>query len=247
MIVTVMLILLNKHYYLIVYLGKLKVFSKDAMKQTINYTNDLSNFDNSKIPLEQQICLMKASDSVKEKAMNKLKEVKSKTDDTGSKARSYLEGLLKIPFGINKEEWILTVMNAIKTIFKRLIENVTKLDNKFDVNLDNITNIKIKNTCSIIKKEYIGNINNKIIDNLILNYTPDKRNDLIINICNINNIIKKNKIKSNKLIHSGKKMEFMKNEIKEFIINNNSNIQLIEQLSKLKKFIQYLSCRINNK
>ena len=213
---------------------KVKSFFKDAMKQTINYTNDLSNFDNSKIPLEQQICLMKASDSVKEKAMNKLKEVKSKTDDTGSKARSYLEGLLKIPFGINKEEWILTVMNAIKTIFKRLIENVTKLDNKFDVNLDNITNIKIKNTCSIIKKEYIGNINNKIIDNLILNYTPDKRNDLIINICNINNIIKKNKIKSNKLIHSGKKMEFMKNEIKEFIINNNSNIQLIEQLSKLK-------------
>jgi ATP-dependent Lon protease len=213
---------------------KVKSFFKDAMKQTINYTNDLSNFDNSKIPLEQQICLMKASDSVKEKAMNKLKEVKSKTDDTGSKARSYLEGLLKIPFGINKEEWILTVMNAIKTIFKRLIENVTKLDNKFDVNLDNITNIKIKNTCSIIKKEYIGNINNKIIDNLILNYTPDKRNDLIINICNINNIIKKNKIKCNKLIHSGKKMEFMKNEIKEFIINNNSNIQLIEQLSKLK-------------
>ena len=213
---------------------KVKSFFKDAMKQTINYTNDLSNFDNSKIPLEQQICLMKASDSVKEKAMNKLKEVKSKTDDTGSKARSYLEGLLKIPFGINKEEWILTVMNTIKTIFKRLIENVTKLDNKFDVNMDNITNIKIKNTCSIIKKEYIGNINNKIIDNLILNYTPDKRNDLIINICNINNIIKKNKIKCNKLIHSGKKMEFMKNEIKEFIINNNSNIQLIEQLSKLK-------------
>ena len=148
---------------------KIKSFFKDAMKQTINYTNDLSNFDNSKIPLEQQICLMKASDSVKEKAMNKLKEVKSKTDDTGSKARSYLEGLLKIPFGINKEEWILTVMNKIKDIFKRLIENVIKLDNKFIIDMDNITNIKIKNTCSIIKKEYIGNINNKIIENLIIN------------------------------------------------------------------------------
>ena len=30
------------------------------MKQTITYTNSLSNFDNNKIPLEQQICLMKA-------------------------------------------------------------------------------------------------------------------------------------------------------------------------------------------
>jgi hypothetical protein len=60
---------------------KIKSFFKEAMKQTISYTNNLSNFDNSKIPLEQQICLMKASDSIKEKAMNKLKEVKSKTDD----------------------------------------------------------------------------------------------------------------------------------------------------------------------
>jgi hypothetical protein len=35
------------------------------MKKTIQYTNELSNFDINKIPLEQQICLLKASDSVK--------------------------------------------------------------------------------------------------------------------------------------------------------------------------------------
>ena len=57
------------------------------MKQTIKYTNNLSNIDNSKIPLEQQICLLKTSDSVKEKAMNKLKEIKGKNDDSGCKAR----------------------------------------------------------------------------------------------------------------------------------------------------------------
>ena len=33
------------------------------------------------IPLEQQICLLKVNDSVKEKAMVKLKEIKSKSDD----------------------------------------------------------------------------------------------------------------------------------------------------------------------
>lgn len=71
-----------------------------AMKDTIEYTTKLSNIDNNKIPLEQQICLMKSNDSVKEKAMNKLKEVKSKTEDSGSKARQYLDGLLKIPFKI---------------------------------------------------------------------------------------------------------------------------------------------------
>ena len=56
------------------------------------------NFDINKIPLEQQICLLKANDNVKEKAMMKLKEVKAKSEDSGSKARQYLDGLLKIPF-----------------------------------------------------------------------------------------------------------------------------------------------------
>lgn len=213
---------------------KIKIFFKDAMKKTINYTNKLSNFDNNKIPLEQQICLMKACDSVKEKAMNKLKEIKSKTDENCSKAKSYLDGLLKIPFGIHKEEWILSVMTNIKDIFKKLVEYVNKQDNNFNINLNNITNIKIKNTCSIIKKEYIENINNKIIENLISTYTSDKKNELIINICNINNIIKKNKVNSEKLIHSGKKTEFMKNEIKTFILDNKTNIQLIEQLKNFK-------------
>ena len=41
------------------------------MKSTVQYTNELSNFEMNKIPLEQQICLMKAPESVKEKAMTK--------------------------------------------------------------------------------------------------------------------------------------------------------------------------------
>jgi len=213
---------------------KVKIFFKEAMKQTIKYTNNLSNIDNSKIPLEQQICLLKTSDSVKEKAMNKLKEIKGKNDDSGCKARNYLDGLLKIPFGIYKEEWILTTMNDIKENFKQLVETVSKIDNTFTIDTNKLTNIKIKNTCSYIKSEYIINIIEKITDNLILNYTPDKRDDLIVNICNINNIIKKNNIKTTKLIHSGKKINFMKNQIKEFILNNNSNTNLIKQLSNIK-------------
>ena len=69
---------------------------REAMKQTIQYTNNLYNFDNNKIPLEQQICLLKADDSVKEKAILKLKEIKAKSEDSGSKLRQYLDGLLKI-------------------------------------------------------------------------------------------------------------------------------------------------------
>ena len=53
------------------------------MQQTIEYTNNLANSDNNKIPLEQQICLLKTNDNVKE-SYAKLK-VKSKSDDSGSK------------------------------------------------------------------------------------------------------------------------------------------------------------------
>lgn len=220
---------------------KSKTYFKDAMKQTITYTNNLSNFDNGKIPLEQQICLMKAPDSVKERAMNKLKEIKSKTDDTGSKARSYLDGLLKIPFGIYKQEWILTVMNNIKSIFKNLIKNMSNLDSKFssviniDNNMDKITNIQIKNICEQIKIECTGNVSNKVVENLIINYTPDKRDELIQNIGNINNIIRANKIKIHRLNHSGKKMGFMKSEIANFIEQFKDNSDIIDQLSSLKQ------------
>ena len=88
-----------------------KKYFRDAMKQTMSYTSNLTNFENTKIPLEQQICLMKSNDVIKEKAMVKLKEVKAKSEDSGSKARSYLEGLLRIPFGIYKEEPILSTLS----------------------------------------------------------------------------------------------------------------------------------------
>ena len=82
----------------------IKRFFKEAMKNTMNYTKEISDFETNKIPLEQQICLLKANNTVKEKAMIKLKEVKAKSEDSGSKARQYLEGLLKIPFGIFRKE-----------------------------------------------------------------------------------------------------------------------------------------------
>lgn len=213
---------------------KTKNFFKDAMKQTISYTNTLSNFDNNKIPLEQQICLLKADVSVKEKAMNKLKEIKSKADDNGSKARTYLDGLLKIPFGIYKKEWILTVMGEIKEVFNKLIDNVKNVDTSFTFDKTNITNIQIKNTCKLIKDNYITNVNDKLILNLKSAFVVDKRNDLIINICNINNIIKKNKLSFHKLIHSGKKIDFMKEEISTFLDKVTNNMAIIEQLCNLK-------------
>lgn len=117
----------------------IKEHFKHAMKKTIEYTNELSNFDMNKIPLEQQICLLKAPDSVKEKAMIKLKEVKAKSEDSGSKARQYLDGILKMPFSIYKREPILYSMETIRNKFKDMCKK------------HNLTGIHVKERYSSIE------------------------------------------------------------------------------------------------
>jgi ATP-dependent Lon protease len=87
---------------------KARLYFKDAMVSTVEYTESLSLGEEANIPLAQQVCLLKASDRIKSKAMNKLREVKAKSEDSGAKARQYLEGLLKIPFGSYRCEEVLT-------------------------------------------------------------------------------------------------------------------------------------------
>ena len=70
--------------------------------------------------------------------MLKLREVKSKADETGSKARQWLEGLLKIPFGVLKEEPMLKKFNEIKEEYQELTETDTDTNINSDKKLDSI-------------------------------------------------------------------------------------------------------------
>ena len=98
-----------------------------AIVETVAYTKKVNKLDTSKVNLEQQICLMRTPDSVKEKALSKLREVKSKSDDNGTKARQYLDGLLKIPFGIVRREAVMDVSAKIKSLFGEVITISTKI------------------------------------------------------------------------------------------------------------------------
>jgi len=198
----------------------IKKYFREAMKQTIQYTNNLSNFDNNKIPLEQQICLMKASDSIKEKAMLKLKEVKSKTEDSGSKARQYLEGLLKIPFGIYKNEPILSVMGESVSIFNNLIEKIRNSEFSEIVKLfkkTNYSSIEMRKYSSLLRETYKDCIKKQLVDNIKMIINNTKRNELIQCICYINSIIKTNICNHPKLCHSGKKTNYMREHISLFV------------------------------
>jgi ATP-dependent Lon protease len=110
---------------------KMRENFKDAMKNTVQYSNAISSkYDSNKITLEQQVFFMKAGDVIKEKAINKLKELKNKTEEQGGKIKQYLEGLLKIPFGIFKEETILTIVKDMNNKFIDLI-NDSSISHKF--------------------------------------------------------------------------------------------------------------------
>jgi len=231
-----------------------KKYFRDAMKQTIQYTNTLSNFDNSKIPLEQQICLMKANDIVKEKAMNKLKEVKAKSEDSGSKARQYLEALLRIPFGIYREEFILKIMKQLNNETCSLIKKVNDNQSDFILNIKKkYTSLEIEQIKKTVINQYMLSQQNKYNSNLQKKLVDQKRNVLINNISKINQIIKNNNLKISKLCHSGKKNKFMQDSINNFLENISNNQQVMSDIQeqfigndKQYKFIKTIENDIKN-
>ena len=195
----------------------IKKYFRDAMKTTIKYTKNLSNFDINKIPIEQQICLLKASDTVKEKAMLKLKEVKAKSEDSGSKARQYLDGLLKIPFGIYKKEAILSIMTDINDDFKSLIEEISYNDKNIIIPIKkSYSTIEIIKYLNYLKNSYVEQSQKNSIDKLKNDFISGKRDNLIAKICLINSVVKKNNLKQLKILHSGKKNAYMKENIANF-------------------------------
>ena len=128
--------------------------------------------------------------------MIKLKEVKAKSEDSGSKARQYLDGLLKIPFGIYKQEPILTVMNDMRRIFNDLMQkiNVSSLQEITFPVKNNYTSLEICKYKNILREKYSNNLNENIVLKIKTILNDCSRNELINNIIAINKINKKHKI-----------------------------------------------------
>jgi ATP-dependent Lon protease len=199
---------------------------KTAMKNTVQYTNDLANFDIQKIPLEQQICLLKAPDSVKEKAMQKLKEVKAKSEDSGSKARQFLDGLLKIPFSIYRKEPILGIMDTIRAQFMDLV-NSPDFSNIYNLNFikkEKYTSLEILKCLNKIKEPNGTIVKKDISDSVLKKMLNDcDKNTLSTYILKINETIVKNKMNIPSLKHSNKRKGDIICQINEFITYINTS------------------------
>jgi len=179
----------------------IKQYFKDAMKQTVSYTNAISKYESGNMTLEQQICLLKTTDAIKEKAMVKLREIKSKSDDTTTKARQYLEGLLKIPFGVFSRENIMEETKKIKDIYSNLcVKNeIQELLKNNNIKSQSCTVLEIKNACIQINNE-IETIELKCVDNFIAsildndNHHYRKKNHFVAILNKITTFIKRHKL-----------------------------------------------------
>jgi len=207
---------------------KIKNYFKDAMKNTINFTqNSIQKYDTNRISIEQQIYLWKVSDSIKEKAIIKLKEIKGRPDDSGIKAKQYIEGLLKIPFNIYREEPVLKMSKKTNTNFIKLLHDLilNNLNEGFTENImveAKFTNLEIYNYLCIIE----NNLKKTLQDNIhIQNFKPKEINELYNNIIQITKLTKCRKNNKNAIINDFLTTGSLNNIIEAFQTLNRSNIE----------------------
>jgi len=161
---------------------------KIAIKRVSDYNKKLINFNEEDIPYEKRICLLKAPDYVKSKAMEKYKEIINKGNDNTAKCQQYLDGLLKIPFNVYKKEPIIGFLNNFKININlfiiELLNEMKILKEEFNLN-----DININNIIQLCDKYYNQNLTSKNIDEFIKNI-----NIHIQYLCSYNLDINDNKI-----------------------------------------------------
>jgi hypothetical protein len=99
---------------------------KIAHKNAENYTQKIQSMQNTNIDYEKRIALLKASDEIKNKAFDKMKEMNG-SKESSVKAENYLNGLLKIPFGVQHIEPIMMFTENFKDEILDTINYVVKI------------------------------------------------------------------------------------------------------------------------
>ncbi len=135
---------------------------KIALKKIDKNNKEFYEFNEDDIGYEKRIMLLKANETTKNKAMEKYKEILNKNGENVSKAQQYLDGLLKIPFGIYKREDIISFLNDFR---KELIYFNTQYNEIYKKNIDDkISSMEISEFLKLLNK-------NKNASNKKFNYS----------------------------------------------------------------------------
>ncbi len=145
-------------------------------KQTKNIEEEtkkkLSNIQISDIPYDVRITNMNCSDFVKSKAFDKYKEINGSKDNS-VKAQQWLDGLLKIPFGVYKEEKIIKFFHDFQSKIENYIQVLSLKIVSYDESQLEGKNKKLYTLLLSIINHYKNNIKNH----------SDNEYDLFIELC----------------------------------------------------------------
>ena len=217
----------------------------------------ISNYNEESIPYEKRIYLMKTSDYVKGKAMDKLKEINSSKNSEGNaKAQQYLDGLLKIPFGNYKKESIRIKLDELILKYNKIICVITKdiqlLEENNTLNdndLESTANLQtiIKNFQSLLinplnLSKFNKNIKSWILELISSQFSLDSK----VNISKVAIELKKLKVQTLKDLVEDLEIDIIGKKTKQNLINsiinlnyNQSNYEKLKSSIKLEQ--KYIS------
>lgn len=154
-----------------------QIHLKSMLSSYKDKTSLYKKFNINKIPYDQQIEMLIHDDDVKEKAYSKLKEIMSKSEESGGKAKIYLEGLLKIPFDTYKEEPLLKSKEMLMSIYVNLHKSAIGFNNfliKNNVDISGIEGLAVIHTlCNMDTPLKIDTIGFTDITKMYRNLEPD--------------------------------------------------------------------------
>ena len=145
----------------------------------------IQNLTVNDVPYESRILALKAPEHIKAKAMEKIKEVNGSKENS-IKAQQWLDGFLKIPYGVYKKEPIID-------FFQLFQEKIETYINIFTIKLSEFENVKLNE-----RNNEIYNLITQIVDeyhsiifksensytvflNFVMNIKKSIKNKLLIN------------------------------------------------------------------
>ena len=230
----------------------IKTKFKNIVKLHIkSYQETNKIYETNKLSLEQKIHMLKVDDNIKEKAMNKLNDIKGKPDEITMKTKQYLEGLIKIPFETYYEEPIIKLMQTNNGNFVNFINNNSFLLENTDIPIKKkYTNSEISTFTSNIEYKLFENCNKYITEN-IRNFT---HKDLLYLMNKIINLLKTKKINISTIKCKNKKniMDFIckcinKKDI-HYLLYTCNEINIIQNKNpmKINEELKEIKFNINN-
>ena len=125
--------------------------------------SNLFKLSGSDISYERRINLLNVNEDIKAKAVDKLKSIKNNFQGD-NKAQSWLDGLLKIPFGVFKENRLMTFKEEFR---QKLNQENLFSNNQIDTFINNSTDESLKTeweNYNINKEKFLQNVRKELDD-----------------------------------------------------------------------------------